>query len=185
MRTISIRAWKLHPGEPGGEEVENDETRLCVDLKTEDMLEARTYEFEPGMPALSYVMGSVVGTMVARGEQPDFFKATWTAIRIVENTRFQFAAKRRKDDGRVTYMLVSSTPRNRHILGHAEWIEEWEYREAVAAFETRFPRKDVLAVPTVVDADHWQRFSDSQTHSGPTFASNESLSDRLPRGWKE
>ena len=78
------------------------------------------------------------------------------AAEIVEDARIKFLAKRRKEDGRNTHLLVAITGGARRLLNRQKWVEEDDYRRTVECFE-QFPlSQSILSQPAVVTLEDWR-----------------------------
>jgi len=71
----------------------------------------------------------------------------------------KFLAKRRKEDGPISALLVGVVGNERQLLARLDWAEESEYRQAVADFEVDFLREGVLTEPQVVTLEEWRRYT--------------------------
>jgi hypothetical protein len=85
-----------------------------------------------------------------------------------EDTMIKLLAKRRKEDGRITHLLVAITGGSRRLLDGREWEEEEEYRHTVECFEQLPLSRAILSPPVVVPLDEWRRYAGG----GPLSRSN-------------
>lgn len=90
------------------------------------------------------------------------------ATNMVEDTMIKFLAKRRKDDGRITHLLVAITGASRRLLDRREWEEEEEYRHTVECFEQLPLSRAILSPPVVGPLDEWCCYPEG----GPPSRSN-------------
>jgi len=67
---------------------------------------------------------------------------------MIEGTGIKFLAKRHKEDGRITYILVGISRRLRSLLDRQEWVEELPLSRAV------------LSPPAVVTLEEWRRYAE-------------------------
>jgi hypothetical protein len=82
------------------------------------------------------------------------------ATSMVEDTMIKVVAKRGKEDGRITHLLVAITDGSRRLLDGRGWVEEEDYRETVQCFEELPLSKAVLSSPAVVTLDEWRCYAD-------------------------
>ena len=75
------------------------------------------------------------------------------------NGAVKFLAKRRQEDGRISALLVGVVGNDRQLLARLDWVEESEYRQAVADFEVYLLREGVLPEPQVVTLEDWRRYT--------------------------
>ena len=152
-----IRLWKTRAGDQEGGEFEGDPTLLSLDVEQEEIFESRTYRFQRGPEAFHYLLDLVTSRRPKLGFSPQ--QVVQAAAELMEVTVFKFLAKRRKEDGLITSLLVASAPNSRSRLSRQDWVEEAEYREAVQGFEESFLPEGVLAQPLVVTLEEWQGYS--------------------------
>ncbi len=107
-------------------------------------------------------------------EVPPEGLAHWAA-EIIETTTIKLLSKRRKPDGRITYVLAGITRRSRWLLDRAELVDEGQYRKTVREFECLPLFKAVLYPPLVVTVEEWRRYG----QGGPLSKS------ALEGGWAE
>lgn len=152
-----IRAWLIRPSLEGleGKErdlegLEKDPTVITIDEETEEIFESRAYHSRPGPETFSFVLGSLAKTMgedlvkIPRGEVVDHI------LDMIEETGIKFLAKRRKEDGRITYILVGISRHSWSLLDRQEWVKEADYRKAVQEFEELPLSRVILSSPVVV-----------------------------------
>ena len=75
-------------------------------------------------------------------------------------------AKRRKEDGRIHYLLVAVAPDSRRLLARQGGVEETQYRQTVRSFERGFFPEGVLAPPQIVTLEEWRRYFEKGSLSG-------------------
>ena len=88
------------------------------------------------------------------------------ATELMEDATFKFLAKRRKEDGLISSLLVAVRSGDRCLLSRQEWVEVAEYRQKVQDFETGFLPEGVLAPPLVVTLEEWRRYSEEGPFPG-------------------
>ena len=79
---------------------------------------------------------------------------------MIEGTGIKFLAKRRKEDGRITYILVGISRHSRSLLDRQELVEEADYRKAVQEFEELPLARAILSPPAVVTLEEWRRYAE-------------------------
>lgn len=72
---------------------------------------------------------------------------------------FKFLAKREREDGLVSALLVAVRGGDCCLLSRQEWVEVADYRQKVQAFEAGFLPEGVLAPPLVVTQEERRRYS--------------------------
>jgi len=158
-----IRLWKAKAEDQEGREFGGDPTMLSLDVEKEEIFESRTYRFRPGPEAFGYLLDLVTS------RQPELELSPQQVIRGVRElmavTTFKVLAKRRKEDGLITSLLVAAAPNSRSLLSRQDWVEEAEYREAVQRFEEGFLPEGVLAPPLVVPLEEWRGYSQESPFS--------------------
>ena len=152
-----IRLWKFQAGHEEGKEVEGDPTLLSLDVEKEEIFESRTYRLRRGPLAYHYLLDLVTSRQPGLDFTPE--QVVQVAAELMEVTIFKFLAKRRKEDGLITSLLVAAAPNSRSLLSRQDWVEEAEYRQAVESFEQGFLPEGVLAAPLVVTVEEWRRYS--------------------------
>ena len=159
-----IRTWKFRPEDQEGEEIGRDPTMLSLDVEHEEIFESRTYRFQRGLEALGYMMGLVTSRQYKLGLSPE--EVMQAATELMEGITFKFLAKRRREEGLVSSLLVAVRSGDRCLLSRQEWVEVAEYRQKVQAFEASFLPEGVLAPPLVVTLEEWRRYSQEGPFSG-------------------
>jgi hypothetical protein len=127
------------------EGIEKDPTIISINEQTEEIFESRAYHFRPGPKTFSFLPGSLAKTM-----GKDVVKIPLEAIvdhvmDMIEDTGIKFLAKRRKEDGRITHILVGLSRYSRSLLDRQEWVKEADYRKAVQEFEELPLAKRILS----------------------------------------
>ena len=155
-----MRAWLRKPKDETWERLDKDPTVMTIDEETEEIFESRTYRLRPTPEAFLLVLDIL---RVRIGEQleqmpPEMLAQYVTSM--VEDTMIKFLAKRRKEDGRITHLLVAITGGSRRLLDGREWEEEVEYRQTVECFERLPLSRATLSPPAVVTLDQWRRYAD-------------------------
>jgi len=74
---------------------------------------------------------------------------------MIEGTGIKFLAKRRKEDGRITFILVGISRHSRSLLDRQELVEEADYRKAVREFEELPLSRAILSPPAVVTLEEF------------------------------
>lgn len=152
-----IRAWMFGPKDRKPEKSKGDPTMLSVDVEREEIFESRIYRFQASPEVLLYLIDHVMS------RQPELEIPQEDVIpfarELMQDTAFKFLAKRRKEDGLVSSLLVAVSSDDRSLLSRQEWVEEGEYRQAVQEFETSFLPAGVLTAPLVTTLEEWRRYS--------------------------
>jgi len=162
-----IRAWLIRPSLEGPVDkerdlggLEKDPTVITIDEETEEIFESRAYHFRPGPETFSFLLGSLAKTMgedlaeIPPRELVDY------VMDMIEGTGVKFLAKRRKEDGRITFILVGMSRDSRSLLDRQELVEEADYRKAVEEFEELPLSKAILSPPAVVTIEEWRRYAE-------------------------
>ena len=151
-----IRAWSAKSEDQKGEE---DPTVLSLDVEKEEVFESRTYCFRPTRKALFYLINSLVSQ--CEEDELDFEpeEIVRGALELLADASFKFLAKRRKEDGLISSILVAVALGARKLLWREEWVEEAEYRRTVRAFERHFLPQGILTPPQVITLEEWRRYS--------------------------
>jgi len=79
---------------------------------------------------------------------------------MVENTTVKLLAKQRKQDGRITHLLVAITGGSRWLLGRRDWVAEEDYRQTVECFEHLPLSQSILSQPAVVTLEEWRWYAE-------------------------
>jgi hypothetical protein len=136
--------------------------------ETEEIFESRTYRLRPTPEAFSLGLDLLRVRMGDRLEQmPPEMLADY-AVGMLEDTVGKFLAKRRKEDGRITHLLVAITGGSGRLLEGREWVEEEDYRRTVECVEQLPLSRAIPSPPTVVPLDEWRRYAEG----GPLSRSN-------------
>ena len=159
-----IRTWKFGPEDQEVEEVGRDPTMLSLDVEREEIFESRTYRFRPGLEALAYLTDLVASQQHALQLSPE--EVMQGVGEMMEGITLKFLAKRRKEDGLVSSLLVAVRSGDRCLLSRQEWVEVADYRQKVQDFEAGFLPEGVLAPPLVVTLEEWRRYAHESPFSG-------------------
>ncbi|MBC7264781.1 MAG: hypothetical protein H5T64_10580 [Chloroflexi bacterium] len=161
-----IRAWVKRPKEHDFESLDQDPTIISIDGETEEIYESRAYHFRPSPETVFLLLGMLVERM---GEQLAEISAEqvgdWVTD-LLENGGIKFLAKRRKEDGRITYILIGISRTSRWLLDRQELVEESNYRQAVEEFEGHPLTKALLSAPAVVTLEEWRRYAEEGPFAG-------------------
>jgi len=162
-----IRAWLIRPSLEGPvekeqdfESLEKDPTVMTIDEEAEEIFESRAYHFGPGPETFSFLLGSLAKTMgedlveIPPEELVDY------VMDMIEGAGIKFLAKRRKEDGRITFILVGISRHSRSLLDRQEFVEEADYRKAVQEFEELPLSKAILSSPAVVTIQEWRHYAE-------------------------
>ena len=153
-----IRTWMAKPEDRGAEVLRGDTTILSLDVESEEIYESRTYCFRRGPKALFYIIEHLVSRYPEGEADLDLNGVVRAAAELMEETTFKILAKRRKEGGSISSVLVAVTPDRRSRLDRHEWREENEYRQGVDEFEAHLLSKGVLTPPLVVTLEEWRRY---------------------------
>jgi len=162
-----IRAWLLRPSSEGLEEkehdfegLEKDPTVITIDEETEEIFESRAYHFSPGPETFSFLLGSLAKTMGEDIADIPPQELVDHVMDMIEGAGIKFLAKRRKEDGRITFILVGISRDSRSLLDREELVEEAGYRKAVQEFEELPLSRAILSPPAVVTLEEWRRYAE-------------------------
>jgi len=162
-----IRAWLIGPSLEGPEDKEHDpegfekdRTVMTIDEDAEEIFESRAYHFRPSPETFSFLLGSLAKTMGEDVVEISPEELVDHVMDMIEGTGIKFLAKRRKEDGRITYILVGIGRRSRSLLDHGELVEEARYRKAVQEFEELPLSRAILSPPAVVTLEEWRRYGE-------------------------
>jgi len=162
-----IRAWLIRPSleGPEGKEhdlegLEKDSTVIAIDEETEEIFESRAYHFRPGPETFSFLLGSLAKTMGEDLAEIPLQELVDSVMDMIEDTGIKFLAKRRKEDGRITFILVGINRHSRSLLDRQELVEQAAYRRAVQEFEELPLSKAILSSPAVVTIEQWRRYAE-------------------------
>ena len=153
-----IRTWMARPENRDAEALRGDPTILSLDMEREEIYESRTYRFRRGPKALFYIIEHLVSRYPEGEADLDLNEVVQAAAELMEETTFKILAKRRKEGGSISSVLVAVTPDRRSRLDRHEWREEQEYRQGVDEFEAHLLSKGVLTPPLVVTLEEWRRY---------------------------
>jgi len=158
-----IRTWLRKPEDRSWDDTDRDPTMMCIDDETEELFESRTYRLRPSRDTFALVLG-ILMQMVSDEVPPQVLVSC--AEDMIDTTTVKFLAKRRKEDGRVSHLLVGIGGGLRHLLDRQEWAEEDDYHRMVHRFEQSAPWRDILSPPLVVTREEWGRYADGFRPSG-------------------
>jgi hypothetical protein len=151
-----IRAWSAKPED---RKVKRDPTLLPLDVEKEEIFESRVYHFRPSSTALFYLI-ELFASQHPEAKKLDPKEIASVATELMEEISFKFLAKRRKEDGAITSLLVVAASDRRSLLAHLDQVAESEYRQVVEIFEESFlTERGILAPPLVVTLEEWRRYS--------------------------
>jgi hypothetical protein len=159
-----IRVWAPGPQDQERGEFKEDPTMMCLDVEHEEVFESRTYRFHASPEALQYLIGHIISQQPELRFYPEAVLQVTT--KLLEDTTFKFLAKRRKEDGLITSLLIVVSDDDRCLLSRQERVEESEYRQAGHEFETCFLPPGVLTAPLIVTLEEWRRYSQEGPFSG-------------------
>ncbi len=133
-----------------------DPTTLAVDFANEEIYESRVYQVRP--EALMLLAAEAIS------EHPDsdpveVLVATEAPLR---EAAFRFMAKRDRQDGLLTYILVGVSAGRRDLLERQDKVGESLFRESVRAFEESIMQGGVVEAPAVVTLDEWRVYERRQ-----------------------
>jgi hypothetical protein len=155
-----MRAWLRRPREENWEGLGEDPTVLTIDEESEEIFESRTYELRPTPETLSLALDILHTRIGRRMDQMPPEMLAHQVSSMVEDTMVKFLAKRRKEDGRITHLLVAITGGSRRLLDRRDWVEEEDYRQTVECFEQLPLSRATLSPPAVVTFEQWRRYAD-------------------------
>ena len=160
-----IRAWTFGEDHREDQQFEGDPTMLSLNMEKEEIFESRAYRFQTSPEASLYLLNLVTSRQHHLALSLE--ESVQAATELMEGITFKFLAKRTKEDGLITSLLVAVRGDDRCLLSRQEWVKEAEYRQAVQEFEAGFLPKGVLGPPMVVTPEEWHRYA----QEGP-FAEN-------------
>lgn len=162
-----IRAWLIRRPSEGRVEnehefegIEKGPTVITIDEETEEIFESRAYHFKPCPETFSFHLGSLAKMMGEDLAKIPPEELVDHIMDMIEDTGTKFLAKRRKEDGRITYILVGISRDSRSLLDRQEWVEEADYRKAVQESEGPPLARAILSPPAVVALEEWRRYSE-------------------------
>lgn len=124
-----IRAWTFGEQPPEAEKFEGNPTTLSLDMEKEEIFESRTYRFRPGPEALAYFVDLVSSQKHQMELSPE--EILQAARELMADITLKFLAKRRKENGLISSLLVAVRGNDRCLLSRQEWVEESEYLQKV------------------------------------------------------
>jgi len=137
------------------EGLEKDPTVMTIDEEAEEIFESRAYHFGPGPQTFSFLLGSLAKTMGEDLAEIPPEELVDHIMDMIEGTGIKFLAKRRKEDGRITFILVGISRHSRSLLDRQELVEEADYRKAVREFEELPLSRAILSPPAVVTLEEF------------------------------
>lgn len=162
-----IRAWLIGPSLEGPAEkeqdlegLEKDPTVITIDEETEEIFESRAYHFRPGPETFAFLLGSLAKTMGEEIVEIPPEELVDHVMNMIEGTGIKFLAKRRKKDGRITFILIGISRKSRSLLDRQELVEEAGYRKAVQEFEELPLARAILSPPAVVTLEEWRHYGE-------------------------
>ena len=162
-----IRAWLIGPSLEGPVEkeqdlegLEKDPTVITIDEETEEIFESRAYHFRPGPETFSFLLGSLAKTIGEEIVEIPPQELVDHVMDMIEGTGIKFLAKRRKEDGRITFILIGISRKSRSLLDRQELVKEAGYRKAVQEFEELPLSRAILSPPAVVTLEEWRRYAE-------------------------
>ena len=155
-----IRPWQARSKEPHWEDMDKDPTVIAIDEETEEVFESRVYRIKTHPETFGAVLRMLWQRLRSRAADLRRDEAVDQAARVVDDPSVKFLAKRRTEDGRITYLLVGISPESRWIIDRRELIEETDYRKAVEALEELPLFRTILAEPMVLTYEEWRRYAD-------------------------
>jgi len=158
-----LRTWSFGSENQEPEKFEQDPTVMHLDVEREEIFESRTYCLQPTPEVLLYLIDLLIS------QQPDLDASSDEAMlfarEMIEDTTFRFLAKRDKDDGLVSSLLVAVGGDERYLLLQQEQVEESEYRQAVQDFETIYLPDGIVTAPLVVTLEEWRAYNQEEPFS--------------------
>lgn len=155
-----VRASQARSKEPHWEDMDKDPTVIAIDEETEEVFESRVYRIRTHPETFGAVLRMLWQRLRSLGADLRLDEAVDQAANVVDEPSVKFLAKRRKEDGRITYLLVGISPESRRIMDRRELVEETDYRKAVEAFEELPLFRTILAEPVVLTYDECCRYAD-------------------------
>ena len=142
-----IRQWRARPEEPVDRD---DPTMLGIDGAHEELYESRIYQVRS-----EFLAGIVFD---AAEDDPELALAA-LLLASSDDTTLRMLAKRNKDDGRLTFIVVGAFAGHRTLLGREDGIEEEGYLEFVRSFEENAFSRGLASTPTVITLDQWREYT--------------------------
>lgn len=152
-----IRMWRTRP-EGGEEESEADDSVLSIDGETEEIYESRSYGLNPPPALLALRALLAVEPEEPAGGSPLAVSLDEVAGRIAD-TALKVLAKRRKSDGRISFVVVTTGPGGRALIHRADLVSERRFRREVRKLERELLEPGLVKPPLVTLADEWQRYA--------------------------
>jgi hypothetical protein len=140
-----IVRWRATPEDA---ERTADPTVLDVHSETEELFEGRTYAL--GASSLEFLTQTAAEYAVPLDAMLEY----------VDLTAFKILAKRNKNDGLITYMLVYSSHGDRNLLLRQDGVSDEQYRKSVEDFEAAMLRSQLVQPPVVITRQQWQQYEE-------------------------
>ena len=151
-----VRIQRVQPQAPEWQDMDKDPTVIAINEETEEIFESRVYKLKTDPKTFTLVLDVLCQRTDRHGV--GLGQAVDSAADIVDETSIKFLAKRRKEDGRITYLLVGISPESRWVLDRRDLVSEAEYCTTVETFEGLPLFKAILSPPLVVALDEWRRY---------------------------
>lgn len=159
-----IRLWRAAKDQPL-DAGERDPTTLDINAETEEIYESRTY----GMRFSPEIFGLFLQSLGERvGDLDDsLLPELLQRLEIsLAEASIKILAKRCKQDGRITYLIVGLSPEKRTLLTREELVRESVYRKRVSNFEHDMLRSGIVPEPMVVTLKEWRRYTEMSLPPG-------------------
>lgn len=156
-----IRIWKEPADAPGGPR-ETDETVMGVNFETEEIYESRVYPLVPH-PATLVLLAERVASGGRLLTQED--AALLLIGSLAADSSLKVLAKRARSDGRITCQVTVVTGYGRVLIERHDLPHAGAYRSKVAELEELL-RPGLLADPTIITAEEWQRYKEERRDDG-------------------
>ena len=154
----NLRTWSFDARDREPSQFEGDPTLMYVDVDHEEIYESRTYRFQATPEVLDFLVDVAAARLAGTGARPT--EIVPFARELLDDTTFKFLAKRSKEDGQITSMLVAVGGGTRSLILRQDQVQEDEYRQAVQAFETTYLPEGILDPPLVVTLEEWRRYAE-------------------------
>ena len=153
-----IRTWLRGPEIDHWEGIENDPTVITIDEETEEIYESRTYRLKPGFPTFGVVMRLFLEKQKDHPHQAAPDGVAHSATDTIHSTTVKFMSKRRRADGRLTYVLAVVDRGRRSLIRRGELVQEQKYSDTVREWE-QTPLCSALPSSTaVMGVEEWRRY---------------------------
>lgn len=118
--------------------------------ENEEIYESRVYQIRPAIFQRLVVDEAE--------DDPDLAIAALLTLSNPDESTFRVMAKRHKEDGRLTFILVGVIGGNRALLEREDGVGEERFREFVESFEDDAFARGLTSEPTIVTADQWRSY---------------------------